>query len=244
LLLLAGCTSAPEVPPLATDSSTPTVAISMPEDEPGATLTPSPELVSDPANSPAASPTTQDLPAEPIRFVIVPELSEARYRVREQLANLALPNDAVGATRAITGELVIHPDGSIDSAQSRFEVDVSTLLSDQSRRDNFLRNNILKTGQYPRVIFVPTHASGLPEILPESGEVNFRLSGDMTILDLTRPVDWEVKGAIQGGIFSGQAVTGFTFDEFGLDQPRVPIVLSVDDLIRLEMDFTLQREGD
>jgi hypothetical protein len=35
--------------------------------------------------------------------------------------------------------------------------------------------------------------------------------------------------------------TAFTFDDFQLNQPRVPIVLSVADTIRLEYDFRLVR---
>jgi hypothetical protein len=35
----------------------------------------------------------------------------------------------------------------------------------------------------------------------------------------------------------GTAATAFTFKDFGLEQPRVPVVLSVADTIRLEYDF-------
>ena len=35
--------------------------------------------------------------------------------------------------------------------------------------------------------------------------------------------------------------TAFTFDDFGLTQPRVPVVLSVADTIRPEHQFTLTR---
>lgn len=34
-------------------------------------------------------------------------------------------------------------------------------------------------------------------------------------------------------------MTAFTFADFDIDQPRVPIVLSVADTIKLEYDFTL-----
>ena len=37
----------------------------------------------------------------------------------------------------------------------------------------------------------------------------------------------------------GTAATAFTFKDFGLEQPRVPVVLSVADTIRLEYDFRL-----
>ena len=39
--------------------------------------------------------------AAPVRYGVVSEGSEVRYRVREQLVGLSLPNDAVGATGAV-----------------------------------------------------------------------------------------------------------------------------------------------
>ena len=36
---------------------------------------------------------------------------------------------------------------------------------------------------------------------------------------------------------TGTAATAFTFADFGLTQPKVPIVLSVADTIHLEYDF-------
>ena len=49
----------------------------------------------------------------PLRFVVAATGNEARYRVREQLVNLDLPNDAVGITHDISGMLMVNPNGSI-----------------------------------------------------------------------------------------------------------------------------------
>jgi len=38
---------------------------------------------------------------------------------------------------------------------------------------------------------------------------------------------------------TGTATTAFPFSEFGLTQPRVPVVLSVADTIKLEYAFSL-----
>jgi polyisoprenoid-binding protein YceI len=220
-------TSEPEIPPTLAAVDTPTMPpISTP------THTSEEEQMPDPA--PETESTSH-------RFIIVAEQSEARYRVREQLAGLSLPNDAVGITQAISGTIVANGDGTIDSSHSSFEVDLSTLTSDRSQRDNFLRNNTLRTNQYPLTVFVPTSISSFPEPLPESGQVSFILIGDLTVLDVTKPVEWEVNGNLQGDIFRGSATTSFTFDYFELVQPRVASVLSIEDNIGLEVDFTLQR---
>jgi polyisoprenoid-binding protein YceI len=173
--------------------------------------------------------------------VIVPETSQARYRVREQLASLSLPSDAIGRTHAITGTIVGNPDGSIVPSESKFVVDLSTLQSDRSQRDNFLRRAVLQTDQYQYATFVPTQAPGLPLTLPASGDVSFKLIGNLTIRDVTKPVTWTVTGHVQGNEATGTATTSFTFEYFNLNQPHVSVVLSIVDNITLEVDLDLQR---
>jgi hypothetical protein len=63
--------------------------------------------------------------------------------VREQLANVDLPNDAVGATSAITGQLVLDAQGQVVPGASRFVIDVTTLKSDRERRDGYLQRRTL-----------------------------------------------------------------------------------------------------
>ncbi len=168
-----------------------------------------------------------------------PQNSEARYRVREQLANVSLPTDAIGRTKQISGSVMIKPDGSIDPANSKFVVDLSTLQSDRSMRDNFLRRSVLQTTQYPDATFVPKQVSGLSWPLPKSGQVSFKLTGDMTIRDVTKSITWDVTGTVQNGQASGLAKTSFKFEDFNLNQPRVPVVLSIVDNITLEVDVAL-----
>jgi polyisoprenoid-binding protein YceI len=169
-----------------------------------------------------------------------PSGNEARYRVREQLANLSLPSDAVGKTSAISGAIVVNAVGSVDSDQSKVSVDITGLKSDRSQRDRYLQNNVLQTSKYPTGEFVPTGVTGLPLPLPTSGAVSFQLVGDLTIRGVTKPVTWKVNATAAGGTdLTGTATTSFTFADFGLTQPRVPVVLSVEDTIKLELDFHL-----
>jgi polyisoprenoid-binding protein YceI len=175
-----------------------------------------------------------------IKYVVVPDKTVADYRVREQLARLSFPSDAVGKTNAVSGGVVIKPDGSIDSAQSKFTVDLSTLTSDEGMRDNFVRRSILDTNQYPQAVFVPTQVSGLPSPMPQSGQVSFKVTGNLTIKDVTKPVTWDVSGQITNGEAIGTATTSFTFEDFNLPQPHVPVVLSVVDKITLEVALDLK----
>src|SRR4029079_202734 len=94
--------------------------------------------------------------------------------------------------------------------------------------------------KYPAAVFVPTSVSGLPSPLPTAGDVTFQLTGDLTVHGVTKSVTWDVTAtATDGNDLAGPATTSFTLADFWLTQPRVPVVLSVEDTIRLELDFHL-----
>jgi polyisoprenoid-binding protein YceI len=190
--------------------------------------------------SPARTAVAQG-PGVALRYLVVAEGSEARYRVREQLAGLSFPNDAVGTTSVIEGSLALDAQGRVLPGDSRFAVDLRTLRSDEARRDNYLRRNTLETDQYPHAVFVPTEVRGLPVPLPQAGTVSFNLVGDLTIRDATRRVTWEATATVNSQEVSIRPRTAFRFADFGLRIPRVASVLSVEDNIRLEIDLLLRR---
>lgn len=174
-----------------------------------------------------------------VRLIVAPEGNQARYRVREQLVNLDFPNDAVGATSAITGALVLDADGGVVPGESRFVIDVTGLKSDKERRDGYLQRRTLETARFPTVTLMPTHLRGLPWPLPASGTFTFEMDADLTIKQVTRVVRWQVEAAAAGGSYTGRARTSFPFEAFELAQPRVSAVLSVENEITLEYDFHL-----
>ena len=152
-----------------------------------------------------------------------------------------LPSDAIGATKNISGTIIGKSDGTIVKAQSKFRVDMRTLVSDQDRRDQFLRRNVIESDQYPFAEFVQTEAKGFP--LPvKDGDIAFQLIGDLTIRNVTKSVTWDVTGKVTGNKGVGIAKTTFNFAYFNITQPRVPLVLSIEDNIRLEVDVTVERE--
>jgi polyisoprenoid-binding protein YceI len=84
---------------------------------------------------------------------------------------------------------------------------------------------------------VPSALEGLLLPIPAGSSQTFSVRGDLTVHGVTHPTTWNVTARAEGKDIVGTASTAFTFKDFGLDQPRVPIVLSVADTIRLEYDF-------
>ena len=177
--------------------------------------------------------------ASSLRWTLDPAGSEARFKAREQLAGRDLPNDAIGKTKAIQGAIGVDKQGAILADQSKFEVDLRTLASDQSRRDGFIKSNTLNTSQFPSAVFVPTAMIGLPSPIPESGEGAFKLIGNMTIHGVTKPATWDVTVKKSGNQLTGTASTVIKLTDYGMTPPRVPVVLSIEDNITLELDFAM-----
>lgn len=176
--------------------------------------------------------------AQSVVYRIVPEGSEARYKVRERIARLDFPTDAVGVTHDITGEIAFDGGDGL-AASSRFEVDLRTLKSDRDRRDRYLQRNTLETDQHPFMTFVPTSVEGLPHPLPRSGKHTFRMVGQMTLHGVTREAVWDVELEFSEDGARGSATTNFTFGDYDLTIPRMAALLSVADDIRLELDLVL-----
>ncbi len=222
-LLLSACSASATSQAVSTDSTSPSTSSNA---------------------TPASDSQSQNsAPVNGTQFQLVASSSEASYAVREQLASLQLPSDAIGKTNQINGAIVVTADGSIDSANSKFVVQAGTLKTDSSMRDGFVARQVLQASQYPEIVFVPKQVSGLASPLPTSGDISFKVTGDLTIRDVTKPVTWDVTGTVNGGDAAGTATTTFTFEDFNLTQPRVPSVLSIVDKITLTVKLTLKKAG-
>ena len=237
-LITAGCATAQASQPTSTSAPAPTTAPVMSAAPTTiSTTTASSTSPTSPASSTAASNSNTGL----IHYSMVVSKSSASFKVREQLAKLSFPSDAIGKTSDISGNMALNPDGTINTSVSKIVVNVASLVSDSAMRDGYLKRVILQTDQYPNATFVPTKITGVNP-LTASGQVSFQITGNLTIKDVTTPVTWNVTGTAQNGQATGIATTTFTFEDFNLPQPRVPVVLSVVDSITLEVDLTCQRQ--
>lgn len=187
-----------------------------------------------PAAAPAGPPTAVKLD--------VADGSTASYRVQEQLAGINFPTEAVGTSAALSGTIMLKPDGSVDSSQSKLSIDLKTLKSDQDMRDGYVRGRTLETDKFPTADFVPTKIQGIPTPMPTMGQAGFQLTGNMTVHGVTKEITWNgVTTFAKDGSVAGRATTDFTFATFGLTKPTLARLLSVDDKIQLELVFRLKR---
>ncbi len=167
-------------------------------------------------------------------YVVDPAQSEARYIAQEELANIGA-NTAIGATNTIQGAFLFDADGN-PIACSTIYVDVRTFVSDSSKRDNYLRGNTLQSDQYPLAEFVVTEVQDFT--MPADGEeTTFTLVGNFTLHGVTRSMAWEVTASRDGDTMTGTAKTEFDMADFAIEKPIVGSVLSIDDVVQLEIDL-------
>jgi polyisoprenoid-binding protein YceI len=169
----------------------------------------------------------------------VSDKSKATIRVREQLAGLSLPSDAVLMTTGAKGSFDLNADGTFASG-SKITFDLTTLTSDERDRDNFIKRDTLRVSQFPTAEFVPTKTSGLTVPLATSGTFTFTLTGNMTIKGKTKEVTFDVMAKRDGSDLTATATANpsWTFGDFGMTAPSVPLrVLSVTDEIRAAIEI-------
>ncbi len=136
---------------------------------------------------------------------------------------------------------MLTSDGAIVPDDSKVVVDLSTLTSDRGNRDNFIKQNTLQTAQYPNAELVLREVTDLLRPLPATGADSFQLLGDLTVHGVTRPVQWDVNAQFSPDGVTGTATTRVKMTDFGMQTPRTATILSVEDELRLELDFNAKR---
>jgi polyisoprenoid-binding protein YceI len=196
--------------------------------------TSAPEIPTQAASSPVSG-TGGQAPGV-FRFVVDPAASKVTYVVREKLAALPVESDAVGTTSQISGEIHLTREGLAAGETSAFRVDLRTLRSDESRRDNYITTNTLRANQFPFAEFVVESVSGWPANYVDGTEVSLDLTGNLTIRGVTKPVTWQVKARRQGGVLTAIADTTIKMSDFGITPPDVGIA-KAQDSVRLQLEL-------
>lgn len=174
-------------------------------------------------------------------FQIVPDGTEARFVITEVL--MGQDKTVVGKTAGVTGEITVDPATPASAQIGEIRVDASSLKTDDDRRNRQLRNNILKSGtaQYQYVVFKPTGITGMPESVTVGTPITFQVTGDLTILDKTAPVTFDMTVTPEStDVLKGSGKATVRYADFGISIPNVPFVANVGDNVQLELDFTAQ----
>jgi polyisoprenoid-binding protein YceI len=168
--------------------------------------------------------------------------SIAGYRVREKLAALPAPSDAVGRTGAITGQFVMTREGAYQVSKADFTVDVSQLKSDEDRRDNKIRTIGLETDKFPKATYALTGPVNVPPDAADGKRVTVQSEGDLTLHGVTKKVSIPLEVQRNGAQIEIAGNYEFSWSDFGMTAPSVGQFVSVTGNPKLEFKLLMSKQ--
>jgi len=137
--------------------------------------------------------------------------STVGYRVVEVL--FGQDTTAVGRTESVTGSLTVEGEQITAAA---FDVDMTSVTSQEARRDNQFRGRLMDVEQFPTATFTLT----APAPVPSAGTDNrSTVTGDLTMRGVTRPVTLEMTALDCGGYLDVLGSTDIAFEDFAIPDP-------------------------
>ena len=184
------------------------------------------------ASSSASSPgPTGSAPTTADGSWTVTDDSVVGYRVKEVL--FGQNADAVGRTSAITGSMTL--DGATVSDAS-FTVDMTTVTSDESRRDDQFNGRIMETSVYPTATFTLSEPIDLGTLPDASADVTATATGELTLHGVTKTVTFDIQGRYTGSQVEIAGSISITFADWGISNPSFGPVTTEDNGI---LEFSL-----
>lgn len=160
--------------------------------------------------------------------------SEAGYRVQEVLNGQSAT--AVGRTTAVTGKVTLT---STKVTQAKVTVDLTTVTSDEPRRDGQFQGRIMQTSQYPTATFTLTGPIDLGPLATTAGSRSVKAEGTLALHGATRKVTVPLTVVRSGATLTVSGQIPVAFADYGIDNPSFGFVKTQDDgVIEILMHLT------
>jgi polyisoprenoid-binding protein YceI len=158
------------------------------------------------------------------------------YRVQEQLASIGA-NTAVGRTPNVSGSITIQ--GTTVTAGD-FTADLTTLQSDDQRRDGQLRNQGIQTSQFPNATFKLTSPIDFGSVPADGQAVTVNATGDFTLHGVAKSVTIPLQAKRSGDEIVVTGSTTIQFSDYDITKPNSFAVLSIEDngVMEFQLLFT------
>jgi polyisoprenoid-binding protein YceI len=161
----------------------------------------------------------------------------AGYRIKEKLATIG-GTTAVGRTPDVTGGITI---AGKQVTTGSITVDMTTLTSDQDRRDNAIRSSGLETDTFKTATFKVTKPIALPANATSGAKITFSATGDLTLHGVTKPVTIRFDARYRDGEIVIVGNTPIHLSDYNIDPPTNFMALSVSGNGTLEFQVFLKK---
>ena len=165
--------------------------------------------------------------------------SEVQFKVKHLVISTVS-----GFFKSFEGELDTENDDFTD-AKISFSLDIDSIDTNQSQRDEHLKSaEFFDAEKYPKISFKSTSFT-------KSGDDEYKLAGDLTVKDVTKPVTLDVEFGGSADDFYGNTKAGFEISgkinrkDFGLTWDGVTeagsIVVGEDIKLLINVQFAKQK---
>ena len=145
------------------------------------------------------------------------------YRVNEVLFGQS--HAAVGRTSSISGSMMVS---GTTVTEASFTVDMTSVTSDQSRRDGQFNGRIMDTATYPTATFTLSQPIDLGSIPADGVQRSFKATGTLTLHGVTKTVTFTVTGQDTGSIVQVAGSIPITFADWNIPNPSFGPVTTED----------------
>jgi polyisoprenoid-binding protein YceI len=159
------------------------------------------------------------------------------YRVQEQLASIGA-NTAVGRTGDVTGSLTM---AATRITAATITADLTSLQSDDNRRDGQLSHQGIQTSQFPTATFTLTSPIDLGSVPADGTTFTVNATGQLTLHGVTKDVTIPLKGKRSGDTVVVAGSLPIVFADYGISKPNSFAVLSIADQGMMELQVFFRR---
>ena len=168
--------------------------------------------------------------------------SAAGYRVRELFVGGLAKTDAVGRSEAVTGTVVLGRSGPALQVQSvNATVDMTKLVSDESRRDSRMRSTGIETDKFPTATFVSSSAVALDADGEAAKPVKATVPGKLTLHGVTRDVQIPVDAQLRSGTLEIVGRLAINMRDYAIEPPEIADFVKADDDGSFEFKLVLKK---
>ncbi len=215
-LFIVACASEPAASPV-------TIATSVPTSAPASSQNSAPNQNSNAQNSDASAlPQTLADAKEGVTYTfrVDPSQTTVEYAVDEVLfGNKQITR---GSTSDVDGEFTLTvKNGQPQFSMSNLTVNLQSLKSDNNMRDQMIQRQWLESSKYPTAKFAATSVENIPSDAVAGKAYTFKVTGDMTIRDITKQATFDVTVTLNGDTLKGEGTTQIFMKDFGFEPPEI-----------------------
>jgi polyisoprenoid-binding protein YceI len=120
-------------------------------------------------------------------------------------------------------------------------VDMTTLQSDDDRRDGQLRRQSIETDRFPTSTFRLTSPIELGAVPADGSSISATATGELTLHGVTKAVEVPIQATLAGDVVTVTGQIEILFADYDIDRPTSFLVLSIEDHGIMEFQLHFRR---